>query len=101
MARGPKLITGKDLNKRMRGLSEWTINKKETQLSKSFTVPSFIAGLALIAKVTVYAEILQHHPDVELSYDKVKIKLTTHDVKGLTKTDFELAKKIDNIRLKI
>ncbi len=92
-------LTTKDIDKKFKALSEWQINKKKTELTKSFEFPSFITGLAFIAKVTVHAEVLDHHPTLELSYGKVKVTLTTHDAKGLTSSDFELAKKIDNLRL--
>ncbi len=94
-----KALLAKDIDKKLKALSEWQLNKKKTELSKTFLFPSFINGLAFIAKVTVHAEILNHHPVVELSYGKVKITLTTHDAKGLTHSDFELAKKIDGLRL--
>ena len=36
-----------------------------------------------------------HHPDLEISWDKVKVSLSTHSEGGLTENDFELAAKID------
>ncbi len=89
----------KEIDKKLKDLSEWKLNPKYTMLSKSFKFPSFIAGLAFIAKITVHAEVLEHHPDIELSYGEVKVKLTTHDADGLTKKDFELAKRIDGLKV--
>ena len=94
-----RLLTEKDVSKKFKALSQWQLNKKNTELSRTFEFPSFITGLAFIAKITVHAEIMGHHPDVELSYGKVKVKLTTHDAKGLTNADFELAKKIDALKI--
>ena len=99
MARDPKPLNKKDVDKHLRLISEWAVNSKGTILSRTLLLPSFISALAFVAKIAVHAEVLQHHPDIELSYGKVKIKLTTHDAKGLTKADFELAKRIDNLRL--
>lgn len=83
-------------------LSEgWELNKNETQISKLFEFPTFISALAFVAKITVHAEVLQHHPDIELSYGKVKVKLTTHSVDALTKHDFALAERIDGISLRM
>lgn len=96
----PKKLTTKDIGTRMKSLNEWQLTPKKTQLYRTYKSNSFVASLAFLAKVTVHAEILGHHPDVELSYDKLKIKITTHDVKGLTKKDFELARKIDEITLR-
>lgn len=94
-----KALQPKEIEKRHAALSEWQLNKKQTELSKTFSVESFIKGLSFIAKIAVHAEIMGHHPDIELSYGKVKVKITTHDVKALTRLDFDLAKRIDNLRL--
>lgn len=93
-----KLLSKKDVQKSLKELSDWKLNTKETEISKSYEFSSFITALAFVAKVAVHAEVLGHHPDVELSYGKVKLKISTHDAKGLTKIDFELAKSIDSVR---
>ncbi|MCD5381844.1 MAG: 4a-hydroxytetrahydrobiopterin dehydratase [Candidatus Pacebacteria bacterium] len=95
----PKVFGEKEVQKRIEALSEWVPNKKHTQLSKTFTFPSFITALAFVAKITVHAEVIDHHPTIELSYGKVKVKLATHEPKGLTTKDFDLAKRIDRLRL--
>lgn len=79
----------------MKAHSEWAVNKKHTEISRIFPFPSFIAALAFAAKITVYAEIMQHHPIIEISYGKLKVKITTDEAKGLTNKDFQLAKEID------
>ena len=43
------------------------------------------------------AEDMNHHPDLELSWDKVTVSITNHAAGGLTETDFELAKRIDAV----
>ncbi len=96
--KGVKQYTKKEVEKNLKALSGWKINPKYTVLTKEFAFPSFIAGLAYIAKIAVHAEVFAHHPDIELSYGSVKVKLTTHDAKGLTAKDFELAGRIDALR---
>ena len=100
MAVNKRLLTNKELEKRFKALTTWELNKKNTQLTKTFQTNTFIAGLAFVAKIAVHAEVLGHHPDIELSYNAVKVKLSTHDLKGLTRDDFELAKRIDNLTLR-
>ena len=87
----------KQIDKALLSLSDWSVSKSGTQLSRSYTFDNFVVALAFCAKIAVHAEVLNHHPDLELSYGKVKVKLSTHDVKGLTKLDFELAKPIDKL----
>jgi 4a-hydroxytetrahydrobiopterin dehydratase len=99
MTKTPKKLKDTEIKSKFLKISEWNLNPKQTELSKSFEFGSFVNGLAFVAKVAVHAEIMGHHPDIELTYSKVKVKLSTHDVKGLTNADFELAKKIDGLRI--
>lgn len=94
-----KKLSPSDIDKRLLKISEWVLNTKKTELSKSFEFNNFVNGLAFVAKIAVHAEVMGHHPDIELSYGKVSVHLTTHDASGLTKADFELAKKIDELRV--
>ena len=99
MAVSKKSLKGAELKKKLKTVPEWNVNAKETELSRTFGIPSFVTGLSLVARIAVHAEVMGHHPDIELSYSKLKVRLSTHDVKGLTNADFELAKRIDNIGL--
>lgn len=94
-----KPLTEAQILKKLASISGWMTNKKQTELAKAFTTDSFVDGLALTARITVHAELLNHHPVIELSYGKVKVTLTTHDVKGLSAKDFELAERIDALMM--
>lgn len=96
-SRANRPYTEKQVEKSLTALSGWQANKKYTEISKIFLFPNFIAALAFLAKVTVHAEVLDHHPEVQLSYGKLKVTLKTDSSKGLTKKDFELASRIDNL----
>ena len=97
LSRKVKSFSEKEVQSSLRKLSEWVPNKKHTSISKSFVFPNFIGALAFLAKVTVHAEVMNHHPEATLSYGKLVITLSTHSVKGLTKSDFELARRIDGL----
>ena len=66
-------------------------------LVKSFSFSDFKEALAFVNKVGEKAEAIQHHPDIELGYGKVKITLTTHDAMQITEKDMQLAKMIDGL----
>lgn len=68
-------------------------------IQKSFRTANFLGGLAFLTKVAVYAEGMNHHPDVSFTYPRVTLQLTTHDAGGLTEKDFDLAARIDQIKL--
>ena len=53
--------------------------------------------MAFIDQVAVLAEAANHHPDIDLRYRRVKIRLTTHDAGGLTEKDTSLAIQIDGL----
>lgn len=70
---------------------------KETNdtLVKEFLFADFAEALAFVNKVGQVAEQQQHHPDIELSWGKVIIRLTTHDQGRVTDQDRSLATAID------
>lgn len=69
----------------------------EHHLSKTFTFPNFVEALAFVNQVGEVAEEQNHHPDIFLTWGKVRVEIWTHTVKGLSEADFVLAAKIDHI----
>jgi 4a-hydroxytetrahydrobiopterin dehydratase len=69
----------------------------EHHLEKEFTFQDFKEALAFTNKVGALAEEQGHHPDVHLSWGKVRIVLWTHKINGLSESDFILAAKIDKL----
>jgi 4a-hydroxytetrahydrobiopterin dehydratase len=65
------------------------------QLVKTVTFPDFKSALAFVNQVGELAEQANHHPDIELSWGKVVIRLSTHSAGGVTDKDRQLAKEID------
>ncbi len=77
-------------------VKNWEIveNKK---ILKSFKFPDFRKALDFTNRVGELAEQEGHHPDIYLSWGKVRIELSTHAVKGLSENDFILAARIDEL----
>ncbi|AFY44444.1 4a-hydroxytetrahydrobiopterin dehydratase [Nostoc sp. PCC 7107] len=90
-----QLLTGAEIQERADGLSDWTIESSKLQTLRKFK--DFVAAIAFVNKLVEPSESAGHHPDIEISYNKVKITLTTHDAGGLTKKDFDLAAIISQI----
>jgi 4a-hydroxytetrahydrobiopterin dehydratase len=76
----------------------WKLRGK--QISKLFVFQDFLQGLRFINRVARIAEAMNHHPDIDVRYNKVRLTLTTHDEGALTVKDFRLAGKIDRIKLR-
>lgn len=91
------LLSGKQLIKAVRSLSVFKLNAQNKKLIGTFDFDTHVNALVFVAKVTVHAEVAHHHPDITFTFKKVKVILTTHDVKGLTRTDVDLAQKIESL----
>lgn len=70
---------------------------EEHHLEKEYLFPDFREALIFTNKVGEIAEEEGHHPDIFLSYGKVIIQLWTHKINGLSKSDFVLAAKCDEV----
>jgi 4a-hydroxytetrahydrobiopterin dehydratase len=66
-------------------------------IERTYQLPDFRTALAFVAAVGELAEQMNHHPDIDIRYDRVRLALSTHSEGGLTGKDFELARKIDQI----
>ncbi len=76
--------------------SEWEV-VDEHHLEREFTFDDFRQALDFVNRVGELAEQEDHHPDIYLTYGKVKIELWSHKVGGLHENDFVLAAKIDGL----
>lgn len=66
-------------------------------IEKEFQFKNFIEAFGFMSKVALYAEKANHHPEWSNVYNKVKIRLSTHDAGGFTQKDVDLADKIDGL----
>jgi 4a-hydroxytetrahydrobiopterin dehydratase len=64
-------------------------------ISKTFERGDFVGSVNFVKALVEPAEAMNHHPDLEVSWDKVTVKIATHSEGGITAADFELATKID------
>ena len=71
--------------------------EKDGGLEQEFKFKDFVQAWTFMCRVAAKAEALDHHPDWSNSYNKVTVRLTTHDTGGLTNSDLELASEIDKI----
>ena len=76
---------------------EWRISPDGLRISRSFSFKNFVEAVEFVNKITPIAESENHHPDLCVSWGKVRIDLTTHAIGGLSENDFILAAKIDEL----
>ncbi|ALM90344.1 MULTISPECIES: 4a-hydroxytetrahydrobiopterin dehydratase [Alteromonas] len=88
-----------NLNMLNEGLEEnerWTLS--DNAIEKTFTFKSFIRAFGWMSQIAIWAEKLKHHPEWFNVYNRVEVKLTTHDVGGLSELDFKLATKMESFK---
>src|SRR3989338_966117 len=81
----------------LKQVRDWRLADDEKHISKDFKFNNFAEALAFTNKIGAIAEEEGHHPDLELSWGRVGVSLTTHAIKGLSENDFVLAAKIDEV----
>lgn len=88
-----KKATAAEIEEALKGLQGW--EHEDDAIVKSFEFKDFKQAWAFMEKVAAKAEEMDHHPEWTNVYNKVFIRLSTHDAGGLTQRDFKLATKID------
>ncbi|MGH2963105.1 MAG: 4a-hydroxytetrahydrobiopterin dehydratase [Solirubrobacterales bacterium] len=80
---------------RLAELEGW--ERDNDTITKTFVREDFVGSVKFVDGIVEPAEEMGHHPDLSISWDKVRVSITTHAAGGLTENDFELAKRIDAI----
>jgi 4a-hydroxytetrahydrobiopterin dehydratase len=83
------------VNAKVAKLGNWRLRRKV--ITRGFSFVDFAGAMGFVNSVASLAEAANHHPDIVIKYDKVKLALTTHDEGGLTEKDFKLASKINKL----
>ena len=93
---GVLALTPKEIKPLLKQVRGWKVVQNH-HLEKKFVFKNFKEALDFTNKISKIAEQENHHPDVYLAWGKVKLKLWTHKIKGLTESDFILAAKVDEV----
>jgi 4a-hydroxytetrahydrobiopterin dehydratase len=72
---------------------EWAVEDKS--MTRTFTFGDFGEAMAFVTRTALAAEALDHHPDIDIRWNRVTLVLSTHSAGGLTALDEDLASKID------
>ena len=70
----------------------WDVDGKE--ITRTFQFDDFVGSMAFVTKVGLLAEAADHHPDIDIRWNKVTLTLSTHSEGGLTDKDFALATRL-------
>jgi 4a-hydroxytetrahydrobiopterin dehydratase len=95
--KGEKPLAGEEADRLLRQLTGWQV-KGGKELEKEYRFPDFRQALDFVDRLGEVAEREGHHPDIYLTWGKVRVSLSTHSIGGLSENDFILAAKADRVR---
>jgi 4a-hydroxytetrahydrobiopterin dehydratase len=75
---------------------KWKLS--DNSIERTLTFDGFPAAIEFVIRLATEAEEMNHHPDIDIRWNKVKLVLSTHSADGLTDLDFLLARKIDKLQ---
>lgn len=78
-------------------LNGWDLKKDGNEIIRSFHFKNFYETMAFVNAIAWMAHLENHHPDMEVSYNHILVRYSTHAVGGLTENDFICAAKIDKL----
>jgi 4a-hydroxytetrahydrobiopterin dehydratase len=86
-------LSEEEITARLGQLPAWQVF--DNTLQRQWKFPSFFEGIRFINRVAELADAADHHPDIDIRYTRITIRLWTHTANGITEKDFDLAKQID------
>lgn len=87
------LLSDSEVEARLAGLPGW--EREGGEIVRRFERGDFVGSVRFVDALVAPAEEMGHHPDLEISWDTVTVRVSTHSEGGLTAADFELAAKVD------
>ncbi|MFL2581130.1 MAG: 4a-hydroxytetrahydrobiopterin dehydratase [Schleiferiaceae bacterium] len=90
-----KKLSDSEVQNQLKSIPGWEFYQNSLQINLTFK--NFKECMTVVNKIAIESELLNHHPEWTNSYNTLSVKLTTHDVKGISLLDFKLAKTIVRI----
>ena len=88
-----KTYNSEEAGPKLSALSGWEF--KNDGIEKTYKFSDFVSAFGFMSQAAILAEKANHHPEWFNVYNKVEVRLSTHDAGGLTDYDFEFAAKFD------
>jgi 4a-hydroxytetrahydrobiopterin dehydratase len=89
------LLSAGQVQSRLKQLKGWS--HPGNAITKTLKLKDFVHAMGFVNSVALLAEGMDHHPDIDIRWNKVTLTLSTHSAGGLTENDFKLAKAIDGL----
>lgn len=95
VAKGTAPLTRREAKALARQVPGWSL--VDGRLEEEFRFKDFGEAMRFVERVARVAQEEDHHPDIEISYNKVRLTLSTHSIGGLSRNDFIVAAKIERL----
>lgn len=86
-------LSNEQISIALKELPGWS--REGNAITKTFKFSKFSDGIAFVQRVAAAADAMDHHPDIDIRYTKIRIALSTHDAGGITASDTKLAGQIE------
>lgn len=91
----PVLLEPEAVQRLLAEVPDWRLDGNT--IARTFQFENFSGAVDFVNKVAGESESMDHHPDIDIRWNKVKLTLATHSAGGLTDMDFTLARRIDRL----
>jgi 4a-hydroxytetrahydrobiopterin dehydratase len=92
-------LTPSQISEGLATLRGWS--REKDSLRREYRFANFVQAWSFMTGSAIEAQALNHHPDWSNAYSRVEVHLTTHDVKGVTALDLELARRMEALAQKL
>jgi 4a-hydroxytetrahydrobiopterin dehydratase len=89
------LLSDIEIQRALGTLAGWT--RKDNEITRTFVFDGFPAAIAFAQSLVPIAEAMNHHPDLDIRYDRVIVRLSTHYKGGITEKDISQARQIETL----
>ncbi|MEO6817796.1 MAG: 4a-hydroxytetrahydrobiopterin dehydratase [Edaphobacter sp.] len=87
-----KALSPSEIEQVLRTNPEWKL--KDGKLVREWIFPDFLGAMAFVNRIAAIAEAANHHPDIDIRYNRVLLSLVSHDAGGITQRDAAMAASI-------
>jgi 4a-hydroxytetrahydrobiopterin dehydratase len=91
-----KILSDSEIQKELNNLTGWI--KSGDEIKRKFEFKDFGQAMGFVNSIALLAERANHHPDIDIRWNKVQLVLSTHSEGGVTQKDISLAKEIESIQ---
>jgi 4a-hydroxytetrahydrobiopterin dehydratase len=88
-------LTAAQIEKALASLPGWT--RENASITRWYEFKDFVAAMKFVNAAAEIAEQSNHHPDIDIRWNKVRLTLSTHDKGGLTEKDMDLARRFNSL----